>query len=309
MFRNVWYVVLVTCLFISLGAFAQDADNDKSGATAHSDIASTPAVNNSTNGSYIATNTSNNFTESSPNATNESNNPATPKRQIILQNFFMPSPHGYDGQSADVELLRLYLPFKFLGVENIFRVYQPIETTPLLPEGRTAGFGDTEVYDLVLHRRDKFTIGAGPLLILPVASHNNLGAGKWQAGAAGMVVMEKSWGIVGAIISYQHSFSGYGSDRPTTRLVSVQPIVHYNFNKGYYLRSSGIWNLNNGSHASEIPVGFGAGKVWTLPGGTVMNIYVEPQYSVYRTGTGAPIWQVLSAVTFQFPVRAKRSLP
>jgi len=308
MFRNKWFMVCASCLFISLGAFGQEATDENSGEKLQNVPTTAETLNNTTNASYSATNSSNNLTESSSNATNESNNPTTPKRQIILQNYFMPSPHGYEGRSADLELMRLYLPFKLFGVENIFRIYQPIETRPLFPEGRVAGLGDTEVYDLVLHRVKKFTIGAGPLLILPVASHNDLGAGKWQAGAAGIVVTERSWGLLGAIISYQHSFSGYGSDRPTAQLVSVQPIVHYNFNKGYYLRSSGIWNLNYGSHVSEIPIGFGVGKVWTLPSGTVMNLYVEPQYSVYRTGTGAPIWQILSAVTFQFPVRTKGKL-
>jgi hypothetical protein len=93
----------------------------------------------------------------------------------------------------------------------------------------------------------------------------------------------------GIEITYQHSFSGYGSDRRAAELLTVQPLVHYNFNKGFYLRSSGVWNLDYGNHVGEIPIGFGAGKVWTLPGGTVMNCFVEPQYSVYRTGTGAPI--------------------
>jgi hypothetical protein len=74
-------------------------------------------------------------------------------------------------------------------------------------------------------------------------------------------------------------------------------------------RSSGIWNLDYGKHVSEIPIGFGVCKLWTLPGGTVMNCFFEPQYSVYRAGTGARMWQILSGITFQFPNRAKGNLP
>jgi hypothetical protein len=111
---------------------------------------------------------------------------------------------------------------------------------------------------------------------------------------------EKKWGLVGAVITYQHSFSGYGL-RPRAELVTVGPLAHYNFNKGYYLRSSGIWNLNYGNHVSDIPVGFGAGKVTTLPSGIVMNLYVEPQYSIYHTGAGSPIWQVLIGLNFHLP--------
>ena len=110
---------------------------------------------------------------------------------------------------------------------------------------------------------------------------------------------------MGTIITYSHSFSGHGSRHPPTEVVGVQPLAHYNFNKGYYLRSSGIWNFDYGNHVSVIPIGFGAGKVSTLPSGIVMNLYVEPQRSVHHTGTGSPTWQILTAATFQFPNRTK----
>jgi hypothetical protein len=38
------------------------------------------------------------------------------------------------------------------------------------------------------------------------------------------------------------------------------------------------------------------GKVWTLARGTVINFHLEPQSSVYRTGTGAQIWQIVSGL-------------
>jgi hypothetical protein len=112
---------------------------------------------------------------------------------------------------------------------------------------------------------------------------------------------------MGTVISHQHSFSGYGSNRRAAQLLSVHPLVHYNFHRGFYLRSSGIWNLENGTRVNEIPIGFGAGKVWKLPGGTVMNGYIEPQYSVYRSGTGAPIWQILTGISFQFSNRVQEN--
>jgi hypothetical protein len=251
------------------------------------------------------TNPANNSANSSTNLTNASNNPLTPKTQILLQNYFMPSPQGYGGRPADEELLRLYWPVKVFGVQNIVRVYQPIDTKPLFPNGRNAGFGDTTVFDLALHKVEKFTLGAGPLLVLPVGTHSNMSDGKWQAGVAGSVVTERSWGLMGTIITYSHSFSGYGSGHPVTEVVGVQPLVHYNFNKGYYLRSSGIWNFDYGNHTSVIPIGFGAGKVTPLPSGIVMNLYVEPQRSVHHTGTGSPTWQILTAATFQFPSKPK----
>jgi hypothetical protein len=102
------------------------------------------------------------------------------------------------------------------------------------------------------------------------------------------VVTERSWGLLAAIITYSHSFSGYGSEHPPTQVAGVQPLAHYNFNKCYYLRSSGIWNIDHGNRVSLIPIGFGAGKVTLLRSGIVMNLYVEPQRWVHHTGSGSP---------------------
>lgn len=36
--------------------------------------------------------------------------------------------------------------------------------------------------------------------------------------------------------------------------------------------------------------------------GKTINFYMEPQYSVWRSGLGAPGWQLFTGVNFQFPV-------
>jgi hypothetical protein len=199
-------------------------------------------------------------------------------------------------------LIRLYWPFKVSGVQNVFRIYPTILTYPLFPNGRNAGLGDILTYDLALHNVGKFTLGAGPALVIPAASHRNMGSGKWQAGVAGSVVTETSWGLLGTIITYTHSSSGYGSGRPPTQIVGVEPLAFYNLTKsGWYLRSSGIWNINYGDHNSVIPIGFGIGKVTKLRSGTIMNLNIEPQRAVHYTGARQPIWQILMAANFEFP--------
>jgi hypothetical protein len=158
--------------------------------------------------SSLATNVPESAPDGANNITNQSNNPLTPKRKLILQNYFMPMPKGDGSRSADQELLRVYLPFRIFGVNNITRVYQTITTNPLSPTGRDAGSGDTTIYDLALHKINKFTVGTGPLLVLPVASHTNRGDGKWQVGAAAIAVTTRNWGLLGTVFTYQHSFSG-----------------------------------------------------------------------------------------------------
>jgi hypothetical protein len=88
----------------------------------------------------------------------------------------------------------------------------------------------------------------------------------------------------------------------------LQPIVYYNLDQGYYLRSSAIMRFDTYSHTSVIPVGFGAGKVIQLAGGYTLNAYVEAQPSVYSAGVGAPRFQVFTGIQIQFPVSVTSSL-
>jgi hypothetical protein len=240
---------------------------------------------------------------SASNSTNSANNPLTPKLQILAQNYLDPSLQGYGGRILDEELFRAYVPFKLFGVDNITRIYQPVFKDPLFPQGTDGGLGDTTIFDLAETHVQKFTLGAGPLLVIPTASHPDMGAGKWQAGAATIGVREMSWGLAGAILTYQHSFTGVAGEEPrnTAELITVQPIIRYNFKKGFYMRSTGFWNFNPHSGVDDIPVGMGIGRVWDLADGVTVNVYCEPQYSVWQSGTGSPRLQILDGINFQFP--------
>ena len=89
-------------------------------------------------------------------------------------------------------------------------------------------------------------------------------------------------------------------DRPTAQIVTAQPIVTYNLPAGFYLRSTGVMTFDLGNHTTTIPVGFGAGKVWSFGNGSTVNAFAEPQYSVIHSGVGVPIWQIFAGINFQF---------
>ena len=139
------------------------------------------------------------------------------------------------------------------------------------------------------------------LIHISTARSEAHGSGKWQAGAAGIVISPFDWGLLGVLINYQHSFSGNNSG-PVGQITTVQPIVHYNFHHGFYLRSTGVWTFNSFVHVQYMPLGFGFGKVWKRSNGNLVNLYVEPQYSLYRTGVPSPQWQIFAGATFKFPI-------
>jgi hypothetical protein len=241
-------------------------------------------------------------TDSGPsNDTNAANNPVDPQLTIDLQNYFVPSPEGYSGRIGAQGLLRVSVPIDEFGLHQFVRVILPIDTTATEQGGPNTGVGDLTVYDLVLFQAHGTTIGAGPLVAAPTARGFAYGSGKWQAGAAGIVLKPFGWGLLGVLVNYEHTFSGNNSG-PVGQEMTVQPIIHYNFHHGFYFRSTGVWTFNSYYHVQDIPLGLGVGKVWRRSNGDLVNLYIEPQYSVYQSGVLSPKWQIFAGATFKFPI-------
>jgi len=124
-----------------------------------------------------------------------------------------------------------------------------------------------------------------------------VGSGKWQGGAQTVVSAKHDWGLTALLSSYQQSFDG------NLQTLTLQPLLFLNLADGYYLRSTGISTFNLGRN-SVVPVGLGLGRVFERSDGRVVNVFVEPQYSVLQTGVGVPSFQVFAGVILQFPVQA-----
>lgn len=232
-------------------------------------------------------------------AVNEANNPLTPKITVNLQGYYVPSFVDLHDKHANQFLLRGLLPSDLGGVPQLFRFTLPIATSPQAPDGYVTGLGDLTLMDLfILPKRGDVTFGAGPLFVLPTATDDALGNGKWQAGGAGVVVAPQSWGLLGGLVTYQASFAGRGN-REDVNLLTVQPILNVNLKDGWYLRSSATWNFNLENGASYVPVGLGVGKVVPINKRVTMNTFLEPQYTVWHGGPGAPRWQIFAGENFQ----------
>lgn len=194
--------------------------------------------------------------------------------------------------------MRGLIPAKIGGIPRLLRFTLPVSTVPTFLNGTDTGVGDLTVMDLVVFP-GKITFDTGPLLVAPTATSDSTDSGRWQADAAGVVVAPQPWGLLATLATYQLLF-GEALGRDTQSLLTIQPIAFYNLPAQFYLRSSATWNFDLEQDTSYIPVGLGIGKVWQLSEETTMNAYVEPQYSVYHHGPGAPRWQIFSGVNFQF---------
>lgn len=214
---------------------------------------------------------------------NSANNPLTPKTAIQLHDYVQPFLAGRPGNGANQGIVRTLIPHDTFGVDQIARASLPVISNVWGPEGALNGIGDLTVFDMAVFYLDFGKVGVGPLIVAPTASDASLGYRKWQAGAQTIISAAHEWGLTTALTSYQQSFDG------ELQTLTVQPLIFYNLEGGFYLRSTGIASFNFGETKNAVvPVGLGLGRVTQLANGTLINMFVEPQYSVVQGGTGVP---------------------
>lgn len=226
---------------------------------------------------------------------NVANNPLTDIPAIQVQNYLQPVMSGRPGSGADQPFLRGILPHDTFGWPQLMRASLAAGTTVWGPAGTESGLGDLTLFDVPLIQLANAKMGIGPLLILPTATSPALGERKWQAGVQGVVSAPYDWGLAAALVAYQQAFDG------SARSLTIQPFLFYNLSDGFYLRSSGITTIDFGRQRAVVPVGFGLGRVKLLDNGNVLNMYLEPQYSVVQSGIGQPVFQVFAGFNIQFP--------
>jgi hypothetical protein len=232
---------------------------------------------------------------------NAANNPLQPSLGANLQNIFVDRYYGLDDADSNSALLRGVLPHKLFGKPQLLRATLPIVTTPdLPPTGDRTDVGDLNLFDIVLAKRGQFELGLGPQLTLPTAGRDETGTGKWQAGLAALAVSPRHWGLIGGLVTWQHSFAG-DSDRRTQNNLQAQPFVIFNLPKGWYLRSTATWTWDLHEGTCYLPIGAGAGKVWK-PASATWNVFLEPQWTVAHDGEGVPKFQIYAGLNLQFPL-------
>jgi hypothetical protein len=237
---------------------------------------------------------------SGSSSSNAANNPAEPLFTFQYWNYYAPSLNNVSGNAVN-GVAKAIIPFKIAGVQQIMHIIPSLVTNPTATSGPRTGLGDTQLYNFTLGHFDvglpqKVTLGLGPLVAIPTSAHRNFGTDALQAGAAGIILAPQSWGLLGVLATYQQTLSGVSS-----HVTVAQPLIFFNLSHGYYLRSSAAMTFNTANHTSVVPVGLGPGKVIQLDGGYTLNIYAEVQPSLYRSGLGAPNYQIFTGIQLQLP--------
>ena len=233
---------------------------------------------------------------------NESNNPSAPKLGMNLQDQYISSYFGLPDSESNAILLRGVLPHKLFGWPQILRATVPIVTSPDTPVGETTGPGGHQrVRPVAVQGR---AVGAGLRTTTDDRFGHRRPAGDGQVAGRGRRcgdISPQRWGLLGGLVTFQHSFAG-GDDRPTQNTLRSQPFVIYNLPQGFYLRSTATWNFDLQRGDFYIPLGVGVGKGWKTVDASTLNLFVEPQWTVAHEGV-APKLQVFFGLNMQFPLR------
>jgi hypothetical protein len=187
----------------------------------------------------------------------------------------------------------------------ITRTIVPVINQPTSPTGRESLFGlgdiNPQFYFTPL-TKSRITWGVGPSFVLPTATQEALGQGKWSAGPAAAVVVTTKRMVFGAVGNNVWSFAG-SSEREKVNQMLVQPFLSYNLSHGWYLVSSPIitanWEAPDGDEQWTVPIGGGFGRVFAI-GEQKVNASVQAFWNVVRPDHAGD-WSLRAQFQFLFP--------
>jgi len=196
------------------------------------------------------------------------------------------------------------MPFELNKDWNLIsRVIMPLVSQPPLFSGGAATFGISDIttsFFLSPKKVTNFTIGAGPVIVLPSTSEPTLGTGKWSLGPTIVALKQEGPYTYGVLWNQVWSFSGDAS-RADVNQMFLQPFLAYQATHTVTLTVQ-----------SEMTADWEADDdQWTVP----INVIVSKLSSFgvfpasYQFGFGAfaahpeigPSWKIRAAVVILLP--------
>ncbi|HEX8814764.1 MAG TPA: neuromedin U [Terriglobales bacterium] len=222
-------------------------------------------------------------------------------------------PYARDKNTLNIQPV---IPFQISQKWNLIpRIITPLIYQPFIDPGNpdihaqqqlgTFGLGDIQpTFFFSPSKPSKIIWGAGPALLLPTATDDVLGTGKWCAGPSFVALVQPGHFTIGALVSNLWSFAG-SSSRADVNTMTLQYFVNYNLKKGWYLTSAPIlnanWNAPGNGNVWLVPFGGGVGRIFKI-GPQPVNGSVSAYYNVTRPDTiPSPTWQLRLQLALLYP--------
>lgn len=235
-------------------------------------------------------------------------NPVASLISVPIQNNSNFGVGPYD-RTQDVLNIQPVIPARISANWSLIsRIIQPIVWQPYPGEttGGEFGFGDMNpTFFFSPAKPGKIIWGVGPAFVIPTATNDILGQGKFSIGPSVVVLTQPGHWTLGALTSNVWSVAGSGS-RPDVNQMVLQYFVNYNLKKGYYISISPIltanWNAASGD-VWTVPFGGGIGRIMKL-GFQPVNITAQFYGNAVHPSNTSP-WGMRLQLAFLFPKLTK----
>lgn len=144
-----------------------------------------------------------------------------------------------------------------------------------------------------------FTLGAGPIFLLPTATDELLGAGKWGGGPTGVLAWQGSGWTVGILANHIWSFAG-DAERTDFNQTYLQPFIAYTTPKAwtFTLQGEDTYDWETGEWLA--PINLLVAKIVKIEGQPV-SIVGGVRYWMDSPDTGPHGFGGRLGMTFLFP--------
>jgi hypothetical protein len=138
------------------------------------------------------------------------------------------------------------------------------EVFPALDIGDATGLGDISYTGFISPAQPgKLIWGVGPSFLFPTATEDRWASDKWSAGAGVVLLAMPGHWVLGVLVQNVWSFAG-DDDADDVNQLLLQPIINYNFSKGWYFTSVPVITANweaDSDNRWTVPIGGGLGKI------------------------------------------------
>ena len=228
------------------------------------------------------------------------------KAQFEEDFTFSQGPYDRSGNSLAIQpVIPLSVTRDWLLVTRVVAdavTYQPNRAAK---KGGTTGLGDTTTsFFLTPVHPGKVIWGVGPAVLMPTATSNQTGAGKWGVGPTAAVLVEPEWGSVGLVVQNIWSVAG-GPNRSLVNQFQIEPSFSYNLSRGWYLTSNPTIIADWAQSTSErwlLPIGGGAGRSFNIRKQAIDSNLTLYWNAIRAANQFSPKWQLDVQFTFLFPI-------
>lgn len=168
--------------------------------------------------------------------------------------------------------------------------------------GDQFGLGDTTqslFFSPKALTKSGWTWGVGPAFLIPTATDDLMGSGKWGAGPTGVALKQTASGwTYGALFNHIWSFAGDG-DRANVNATYLQPFLAKGLGKGRTVNVALESTYNWETRQWTVPLNIGYSKV-TRIGKQLVSFQGGVRYYVEKPQSG-PNWGLRFTVTLLYP--------